>query len=118
MLRRLSLWIAPLGRGRCHIIRAMHHTLTSTAEANPPQDNPGWMLRGAQLHASGQLEQALIAFEKALALQADDVNAASACATLLSVLSRPVASYKVLLSVEALLLESADGAANLAIAAE
>jgi protein O-GlcNAc transferase len=59
------------------------------------------MLRGAQLHAAGQLEQALIAFEKALALQPGDVNAASACATLLSALSRPVASYKALLSVEA-----------------
>jgi protein O-GlcNAc transferase len=76
------------------------------------------MLRGAQLHAAGQLEQALIAFEKALALQPNDVNAASACATLLSALSRPVAAYKALLSVEALLLETADGAANLAIAAE
>jgi protein O-GlcNAc transferase len=99
----------------------MPNTPPSTAEAcrpPPPEDSQAWMLRGAQLHASGQLEQALIAFEKALALQPDDVNAASACATLLSALSRPVASYKALLSVEALLLESADGAANLAIAAE
>lgn len=99
----------------------MHNTPPGTAEAvqpPPPEDSQAWMLRGARLHASGQLEQALIAFEKALALQPDDVNAASACATLLSALSRPVASYKALLSVEALLLESADGAANLAIAAE
>lgn len=91
----------------------MHNTPPSD-----PEDRQGWMLRGAQLHAAGQLEQALIAFEKALALQPDDVNAASACATLLSALSRPLASYKALRSVEALLLESADGAANLAIAAE
>lgn len=89
-----------------------------TAGLEAPRDGQAWMLRGAQLHAAGQLEQALIAFENALALQPDDVNTASACATLLSALSRPVASYKVLLSVEALLLETADGAANLAIAAE
>lgn len=88
------------------------------ASLEAPQDSQGWMLRGAQLHAAGQLEQALLAFEKALALQPNDVNAASACATLLSALSRPVAAYKALLSVEALLLETADGAANLAIAAE
>ncbi len=95
--------------------------LPSTAEATglqAPEDSQGWMLHGAQLHAAGRLEQALIAFEQALALQPNDVNAASACATLLSALSRPVASYKTLLSVEALLLETADGAANLAIAAE
>ncbi|CAN7246250.1 O-linked N-acetylglucosamine transferase family protein [Polaromonas sp. LjRoot131] len=96
----------------------MHNTPPSAAETTPPQDSPGWMLRGAQLHAQGRFEQALIAFEKALALEPGDVNAASACATLLSALSRPVAAYKALLSVEALLLQSADGAANLAIAAE
>ena len=86
--------------------------------ASASDESRDWMLRGAQLHAGGQLEQALMAFEKALALQPDDVNVASACAALLSALSRPGASYKVLLSVEALLLETADGAANLAIAAE
>ncbi len=88
----------------------------ATPEA--PESSHGWMLRGTQLHAAGQLEQSLIAFENALALQPNDVNAASACATLLSALSRPVAAYKALLSVEALLLATADGAANLAIAAE
>jgi len=86
--------------------------------ASAPEDSQGWMLRGAQLHAAGRLEQALIAFENALALEPRDVNAASACATLLSALSRPVAAYKVLLSVEAALLQTPDGAANLAIAAE
>ncbi len=99
----------------------MQNTLPSAPDAaslEAPQNSQTWMLRGAQLHAAGQLEQALIAFEKALALQPNDVNAASACATLLSALSRPVAAYKALLSVEALLLETADGAANLAIAAE
>lgn len=99
----------------------MENTLQSATDAaglQAPEDSQSWMLRGSQLHAAGQLEQALIAFEKALALQPTDVNAASACATLLSALSRPVAAYKALLSVEALLLETADGAANLAIAAE
>ena len=91
----------------------MHNTPPDT-----PQDSPGWMQRGAQLHAEGRLEQALIAFEQASALAPEDVNAASACATLLAMLSRPVAAYKALLSVEASLLQTADGAANLAIAAE
>lgn len=91
----------------------MHNTPPSA-----PEDGQGWMLRGAQLHAEGRLEQSLIAFEQALALAPGDVNAASACATLLSALSRPVAAYKTLLSVEDQLLQSADGAANLAIAAE
>lgn len=91
----------------------MHNT-----PASAPEDSQSWMQRGAQLHAEGRLEQALIAFEQALALAPDDVNAASACATLLSALSRPAAAYKALLSVEAALLQTADGAANLAIAAE
>jgi len=76
------------------------------------------MLRGTELHAAGQLEQALFAFEQASALGPQDVNAASACATLLSLLDRPAAAYKTLLSVEVLLMQDADGAANLAIAAE
>lgn len=74
--------------------------------------------RGATLHAAGELAQALIAFEEALALQPANVNAASACATLLYALSRPAAAYRTLLSVEGTLMQSADGAANLAIAAE
>lgn len=77
-----------------------------------------WMLRGAQLHAAGQLEQALFSFEQALALSPQDVNTASACATLLSLLDRPMAAYRTLLSVEAQLMQDADGAANLAITAE
>ena len=111
----------PCDARRCHIIQKMENTLQSAPGAaglQAPEDSQSWMLRGSQLHAAGQLEQALIAFENALALQPTDVNAASACATLLSALSRPVAAYKALLSVEALLLETADGAANLAIAVE
>jgi protein O-GlcNAc transferase len=81
-------------------------------------DHGSWMSRGTELHAAGQLEQALLAFENALALAPNDVNTASACATLLALLDRPQAAFQTLLSVEAQLLESADGAANLAIAAE
>ena len=76
------------------------------------------MQRGSQLHAEGQLEGALRAFEDALALRPADTHAASAAATLLSALSRPHAAYKVLLSVEKTLSDQADGACNLAIAAE
>jgi protein O-GlcNAc transferase len=81
-------------------------------------DHTTGMLRGTKLHAAGQLEQALSAFEHALALNPRDVNTAAACATLLSLLDRPAAAYKTLLSVEDLLMRDADGAANLAIAAE
>lgn len=76
------------------------------------------MLRGASLHAAGNTVQALAAFEAALALSPQDVDVASACATLLTELDRPHAAYRTLLSVEALLMDDADGAANLAIAAE
>ncbi len=77
-----------------------------------------WMLQAAQLHGTGKPELALVAFETALALAPGDLNTASACATLLSELDRPEAAYRTLLSVEDLLLNDADGAANLAIAAE
>ena len=77
-----------------------------------------WMRRGTQLHAEGQLEQALNAFENALAIDPPSTHAASATATLLCALSRPAAAYKVLQGVESLLMEDPDGAANLAIVAE
>lgn len=86
--------------------------------APDPVDHAGWMARGIELHAAAQLEQALIAFEQAGALATGDVNTTIAIATLLSELSRPKAAYRLLLSIEAQLLDSADGAANLAIAAE
>ncbi len=76
------------------------------------------MALGIELHAAGQLEQALIAFEQAGALAIGDVNTTTAIATLLSALSRPQAAYRLLLAIEAQLIDSADGAANLAIAAE
>lgn len=77
-----------------------------------------WMMLGTQFHAGGESEKALTAFEKALSLAPQDVNAASACATLLTIVQRPKAAYQVLLAVENLLMQDADGAANLAIAAE
>jgi len=77
-----------------------------------------WMRRGIQLHMAGQLEQALAAFEHACRLDPSDVNAASAAATVLTALARPAAAYRLLLGVKPGLLENADGAANLAIAAE
>jgi len=84
---------------------------------NPPSF-ASHMQDGARLHQSGQPEQALVCFERALALQPADTQAASACATLLSELGQPQAAYQVLLRVEVQLLQDADGATNLAIAAE
>lgn len=76
------------------------------------------MRRGIQLHMEGQLEQALAAFETACRLDPANAHAASATATVLTALARPVAAYRLLLSLAPRLLEDADGAANLAIAAE
>jgi protein O-GlcNAc transferase len=92
---------------------------TEPTHANPPGADLGyWMERGTELDMAGHPEQALAAFERARALSPMDVNAVSACATLLSALDCPQAAYRTLLSVEAGLMQSADGAANLAIAAE
>ena len=76
------------------------------------------MAQGAAQHAAQRPEQALVAFEAALALQPGDANAASACATMLSSLGLPEAAYATLKTARAALLAYADGAANLAIAAE
>lgn len=83
-----------------------------------PQDAQAQLSHGAALHAAGQTERALVAFEKALALAPRDIHAASACAAALFELAQPQAAYRVLDSVRDLLLASADGAANLAIVAE
>ena len=88
---------------------------SAAAEENDPAD---WMRRGIQRHMEGQLEQALAAFETACRLDAGNVHAVSAAATVLSALARPAAAYRLLLSQAPRLLEDADGAANLAIAAE
>lgn len=87
----------------------------TAAEENALAD---WMRRGIQLHMEGQLEQALAAFETACRLDPENIDAASAAATVLSALARPAAAYRLLLSLAPRLLEDADGAANLAIAAE
>lgn len=83
-----------------------------------PGDFFARMNLGAALHAAGLPERALAAFEKALAISPGDTNAASACAALMLELSRPQAAYRLLQSMEPQLRRDADGAANLAIAAE
>jgi len=85
---------------------------------NQHGDYSSHMKQGAALHAAGQREQALVAFEHALMLRPGDANAASACATMLSSLGQSGAAYRVLCTAREQLLAFADGAANLAIAAE
>ena len=58
------------------------------------------MQLGATLHAAGQQAQALGAFEQALTHAPQDVNAASACAALLTELKRPAAAYRTLIQLE------------------
>ncbi|MBA3595448.1 MAG: hypothetical protein H0W47_16910 [Polaromonas sp.] len=89
-----------------------------STNAPDPVDHAGWMACGIELHATGQLEQALAAFEQAGALEPGNINTTTAIATVLSELSRPNAAYHTLMSVAPQLMEDADGAANLAIAAE
>lgn len=97
----------------------MQDTAAPAAPEEPSAtDFSGWMQRGITLHQQGKPEQALLAFEKAHALEPTHVNAASARAALLTELLLPIAAYKALLLVEASLLQDADGAANLGIAAE
>ena len=74
--------------------------------------------QGSQLHDAGHPEKALVCFEQALKLAPGDVQAASACATLLSELGQPQAAFDVLRGVRDALLQDADGATNYAIAAE
>lgn len=68
-------------------------------------------------HENGDPVRALSAFESALALAPGDVQASSACATLLFELARPRAALACLRAVEQQLLADAEGATNLAIAA-
>lgn len=76
------------------------------------------MRQGASLHAAGQSEQALVRFERALALAPQNVDAANACATVLSELGQAEAAMQVLHGVRAALLCDADGATNYGIVAE
>lgn len=85
---------------------------------NLSDDYASLMEQGSALHAAGQPERALVAFELALGLQPGDADAASACAAMLSGAGQAAAAYRVLRTARAQLLASADGAANLAIAAE
>jgi len=86
---------------------------------NPASDTYGQcMQQGARLDAAGQPEQALVAFERALALQPGDAQAASACAAMLSRMGQAADALRILLTAKAALMADADGATNLAIAAE
>lgn len=91
--------------------------LRQQAEAQPANAD-AWMRYGAALHTGGRPELALVAFEKALLVAPGNVNAVSACATVLFELGRPQAAWQVLSTAREQLLASADGAANLGIAAE
>lgn len=83
-----------------------------------PHDPGAQMQLGAALHAAGELEQALVTFERARTLAPDNADAASACAALLFELEQPQAALQVLRSIAPSLMQTADGAANLAIAEE
>ena len=85
---------------------------------NAPDDFALQMMLGEALHAARLPERALAVFEKALVLAPENINAVSACAALLSELSRPEAAYRLLQASQAGLMVDADGVANLAIAAE
>lgn len=74
--------------------------------------------QGGRLHGEGRPEQALLCFEKALAMAPGDVQAASACATVLAEMGQPKAAFDVLHGLRDVLLQDADGATNYAIAAE
>lgn len=76
------------------------------------------MQRGSQLYEEGKTGLALIEFQRALALEPGNLNAASACATLLTQLNQPQAAYRVLAAIKDKLWRDADGVANLGIAAE
>ncbi len=92
-------------------------TLGAQAQARP-DDLSAQMAYGAALHRAGRAEQALVSFEKARHLAPLDLDAVSACATLLFELGRSQAAYEVLSSAREQLLCTADGATNLGIAAE
>lgn len=85
---------------------------------NDPINFQSLMNHGAALYGEGKMEMALAAFQQARALEPLDNNAAAACATLLSHLNQPLSAYQVLATVRGSLWNDADGAANLAIAAE
>ncbi len=85
---------------------------------NDSSDFSRLMQEGSALHRSGSPEQAVVCFERALALEPGNANAASACATMFTLMGQPQAAYRVLIGVQQALLQNTDGATNLGIAAE
>ena len=73
---------------------------------------------GVRSYEIGQRETALVQFQQALALAPQHLQAIAACATLLSELGQPQASYQLLVSKRDLLWNDADGVTNLAVGAE
>ncbi|MBC7379877.1 MAG: hypothetical protein H7346_20910 [Burkholderiaceae bacterium] len=92
-------------------------SLQAQADAAPDNFQLQMELGGA-LHDAGQPELALVAFERARSIAPQDAQAASACATLFFELDQPLAAYACLAKVRDQLLLTADGACNLAVAAE
>jgi protein O-GlcNAc transferase len=88
------------------------HDMTDTSPFNT------LMEQGSALHAAGHPEQALVSFEKALAIDGTSLQAANACATLLSEVGQAQAAFQVLLPLRAQLMQEPGGATNFAIAAE
>ena len=76
----------------------------------------GYLVQGMAAHEAGDRVRALSAFEAALTMAPGNLQAASACATLLFELARPRAALACLKTVAPQLLATADGAANLGIA--
>lgn len=76
------------------------------------------MQQGTRLLTAGRPELALLAFEKAATLQPGEIQCHVARAVTLTRLQRHQAAYQALLQIEDQLLTHADGACNLAIAAE
>ena len=76
------------------------------------------MQAGAGLHTEGRREEALAAFEQALAQRPQDLNAATACASVLTELQRPQAAWAIMVARREALMTDADGACNLAVMAE
>ena len=73
---------------------------------------------GVRCYEAGQPEAALVQFQQALALAPQNLQAIAACATLLSELGQPQASYQLLVSNRDLIWNDADGVTNLAVGAQ
>ena len=98
----------------------LHNHLMPDIPALPPTtDNFDQLMQaGASMHTEGRREEALAAFEQALAQRPQDLNAATACASVLTELQRPQAAWAIMVARREVLLADADGACNLAVMAE